>query len=131
MTNSFKFIKDHGIVEEHKYPYTGRQGKCNIAEGPVKVSGYTEITNCNDLATNINTKVVSVAVDASNWSAYKNGVLSVCSTRLNHGVTLVGITDQYWLIKNSWGTTWGEQGYIRLARGNTCGVCNMASYPTK
>jgi len=74
---------------------------------------------------------VSVAVDATNWSAYKTGVFSNCKTSLNHGVLLVGLTDQHWKIKNSWGVTWGEQGFMRLARGNTCGVCNKASYPNK
>ena len=52
-----------------------------------------------------------------------------CQDRLNHGVTLVGMNDRYWRIKNSWSEKWGEKGYIRLERGNTCGVCNMASYP--
>lgn len=131
MTNAFKFVKDHGIVHEAEYPYKGVQGKCGKADGPFKVSGYTEITNCNDLANAIVSRVVSVAVDATNWSRYSSGVFNNCATRLNHGVTLTGVSDQAWTIKNSWGTSWGEKGYIRLARGNTCGVCNMASYPNK
>lgn len=131
MTNSFKFVRDHGIVHEDQYPYKGVQGKCSTPEGPFKVSGYTEITNCNDLANAIQGRVVSVAVDATNWSRYSSGVFNNCATRLNHGVTLVGVSDQAWTIKNSWGTSWGEKGFIRLARGNTCGVCNMASYPNK
>lgn len=131
MTSSFKFVKDHGIVHESQYPYKGVQGKCSQAEGPFKISGFTEITNCNDLANAIVSRVVSVAVDATNWSRYSSGVFNNCATRLNHGVTLTGVSDNAWTIKNSWGTTWGEKGYIRLARGNTCGVCNMASYPNK
>lgn len=131
MTNAFKYVHDHGIVLESAYPYHGTQGKCNVTGGDFKVSGYTEVTNCNDLANAIVRGVVSVAVDATNWSRYSSGVFTNCATRLNHGVTLTGVTDQYWHIKNSWGTTWGEKGYIRLARGNTCGVCNMAAYPNK
>jgi len=50
---------------------------------------------------------ISVAVDASNWSRYHTGVLNNCGTRLNHGVLLVGATDQYWKVKNSWGADWG------------------------
>jgi C1A family cysteine protease len=131
MTNSFKFVHDHGIVLESAYSYKGVQGKCTTPGGDFKISGYTEVTNCNDLANALVTRVVSVAVDATNWSRYSSGVFNNCQTRLNHGVTLVGMSDQFWRIKNSWGTGWGEKGFIRLARGNTCGVCNMASYPNK
>ena len=131
MTNSFKFVMDHGVVHEDQYTYKGVQAKCTIPGGPFKVSGFTEITNCNDLANAIVTRVVAVAVDATNWSRYSTGVFNTCATRLNHGVTLVGVTDAYWHVKNSWGTSWGEKGFIRLSRGNTCGICNMASYPNK
>lgn len=44
-------------------------------------------------------------------------------------VLLTGLADEYWKCKNSWGTTWGESGYIRLARGNTCGICISGAYP--
>jgi len=47
-----------------------------------------------------------------------------CGSKLDHGVTLVGYSSSYWLIKNSWGETWGEKGYIRLAMGDTCGLAN-------
>jgi hypothetical protein len=55
--------------------------------------------------------------------------MSQCNTAINHGVLVVGVTDDYWIVKNSWGTTWGENGYIRLAKGNTCAVCQYPSYP--
>ena len=70
-----------------------------------------------------------MAVDASNWSPYRGGVFSNCRTQLNHGVTLVGVKDGNWWVKNSWGGSWGENGFIRLAAGNTCGICNMAVFP--
>ena len=56
-------------------------------------------------------------------------VFSNCATTINHGVLLVGIVDQNWKIKNSWGTSWGVNEYIRLQSVNTCGICNLASYP--
>jgi len=46
-------------------------------------------------------------------------------------VLLTGIADEYWKIKNSWGAAWGEQGYIRIASGNTCGICTSGEYPIK
>lgn len=131
MDNAFKFVKDHGIVHEDQYPYKAVKQACSISSGPFKISGYVDIKNCNDLATAVTGRPIAVAVDATNWSAYKSGVFNNCKAQLNHGVLLVGITDQYWWIKNSWGNSWGEKGFIRLTRGNTCGICNVASYPTK
>jgi C1A family cysteine protease len=77
----------------------------------------------------LSARPVSVAVDASVWSAYRSGVLSNCNKNVNHGVLVIGATDDYWRIKNSWGTTWGESGFIRISRGDTCAVCQYASYP--
>lgn len=54
---------------------------------------------------------------------------SNCGTTINLGVLLVGFENGTWLVKSSWGTAWGESGYIRLANGNTCGLANGASYP--
>ena len=131
MDNAFKYVKDHGIVHEDEYTYKAVKGTCQKNSGDFKVSGFTDVKDCNTLATAITGRPVSVAVDATNWSQYKSGVFTNCAKQLNHGVLLVGVTDQYWKIKNSWGTSWGESGFIRLARGNTCGICNMASYPNK
>jgi len=131
MDNAFKFVKDHGIVHEDEYPYKAVKQTCSKNAGPFKISGFTDIKNCNDLASAVVGRPISVAVDATNWSPYKAGVFNNCKASLNHGVLLVGVTDQYWWVKNSWGTSWGESGYVRLARGNTCGICNVASYPNK
>ncbi len=86
---------------------------------------------------------VSVAIEAdqSSFQSYSGGVLtSACGSSLDHGVLVVGYgTDngqKYWKIKNSWGSTWGEEGYIRISRGNNdndgagqCGVLSQPSYP--
>jgi C1A family cysteine protease len=131
MDNAFKYVKANGILHEDEYPYKAVKQTCSKNAGPFKISGYTDIKNCNDLATALAGRPISVAVDASNWSPYKSGVFNNCKTALNHGVVLNGLTDQYWHVKNSWGPAWGEKGYIRLARGNTCGICTAASYPNK
>lgn len=89
------------------------------------------VKTCDELASAVMKQPVSVVVDATNWSTYASGVFSKCGTSLNHMVLLVGMADEYWKCKNSWGTSWGEQGYIKLARGNTCGICSNGIYPVK
>jgi len=132
MDNAFKYVRDHGIVQETEYPYRAVKQTCQkTAGGPFKISGFTDIKDCNTLANAVAGRPISVAVDATNWSGYKSGIFNNCKASLNHGVLLVGVASDSWKVKNSWGTSWGESGYIRLARGNTCGICNVASYPNK
>jgi C1A family cysteine protease len=130
MDNAFKYVKANGIVNEADYPYKAVKQTCSKNGGPYKINGFVDIKNCNDLATALASRPVAIAVDATNWSPYKSGVFSNCKTALNHGVLLVGQVGGAWKVKNSWGAAWGESGYIRLAGGNTCGLCNVASYPT-
>lgn len=75
MTNSFKYVHDKGISTQDEYPYKGVARTCKTDSGKFKISGYVNITNCNDLSTAISKGVVSVAVDASNWGPYHNGTL--------------------------------------------------------
>ena len=131
MDNAFKFVKDNGIVLESEYAYKAVKQACAKPTGPFKISGFTDVKDCNTLATAVAERPVSVAVDANNWSKYASGVFNNCGKSLDHGVLLVGVVGGNWKIKNSWGTGWGESGFIRLATGNTCGVCNVASYPNK
>ena len=70
-----------------------------------------------------------VAVDAHKWRSYRTGIYSDCGKKKNHYVVLVGKGLGYWKVRNSWGRKWGEKGYIRLKAGNTCGICERASYP--
>ena len=118
------------VCTPSEYPYTGRQGTCQNVACKFKISGFKTVATCDDLAKTIMSQPVSVAVDASKWSTYASGVFSNCATAVNHQVLLVGMADEYWKCQNSWGTSWGEQGFIRLARGNTCGICSYGSFPT-
>jgi len=82
---------------------------------------------------------VAVAVSAGNqyWQGYTSGIMNTCTGSVDHGVSLVGVyqddTQNYWKIKNSWGPSWGENGFIRLDRsvnsGNICSVCSFGYYP--
>merc|ERR1719464_1500143 len=130
MDNAFKFVKAKGIPAESSYPYTGRDGNCKSFTSQTKLSTFTDVT---DLETALVQQPISVAVDANKWSPYKGGVFK-CSGRvsLDHGVLLVGSYSEYWVVKNSWGSSWGENGFIRLSKasGSNCGITQAASYPT-
>ena len=128
MTNAFKFVKENGIARSEEYPYNAEQGPCLKHGGPFTINRFVEVNDCASLGVSIQSQVVAVNVDASNWRSYREGVFYNCQSNLNHGVSLVGVNDGNWVIKNSWGYSWGEDGYIRLKGGNTCGICSMASY---
>jgi C1A family cysteine protease len=124
MSGALKWIKSNGVTTEDAYPYTGRDGRCSTKTGAYKVSSVKSTSGCNSLTADIQTQPTSVAVDATNWSLYRSGVFSNCAKNLNHGVLAVGYdVSGNWIIKNSWGTSWGQQGYMNLKSGDTCGVC--------
>jgi len=142
----WRYAKDAGGNEpETSYRYTARQGYCKFNRGAVvaTVSGYhdTQPGSENDL-TNALARVgpVSVAIDAgsSSFRRYRSGVhysRSCSSRRLNHAVLAVGYGSEggrdYYLVKNSWATSWGAGGYIKMARNmrNNCGIATKPSYP--
>ena len=147
--NGFDYIiQNKGIKTEAAYPYQGQgsNGTCNTTEEAVHaatISGY-EIVPANNESALLNAvamQPVSVCFDVSNIGFYSSGVFSgTCGTQLNHAVTAVGYgtTDdgmKYWLLKNSWGADWGEEGYLKIqrdieAKEGMCGIAMMASYPT-
>jgi len=144
MDNAFGWIKHNGICAEADYPYTsgsGVEGTCTKGCKPVvTVTGYTDVPSNdeNALKTAVANGPVSIALEADKlpFQLYRGGILdnSACGTQLDHGVLIVGYGNDgkdYWKVKNSWGPTWGEQGYIRIVRGkNMCGLAAQPSYPT-
>ncbi|XP_042380639.1 thiol protease SEN102-like [Zingiber officinale] len=147
MDHAFEFITDFGgITTEDMYPYTGRQGHCKAPQPVVTIDGYQDVLPDNETALQqaVANQPVSVAIDASGlaFQLYSEGVfIGPCGTSLNHGVAVVGYGatqdgTKYWIVKNSWGTSWGEQGYIRMKRGipnnrGQCGIAMSPSYPIK
>jgi len=144
MDNAFKWIEKNGLCLETDYPYTsgsGKTGTCKTTCKPAAtLTGFQDVPSKNEdaLKAAIMKQPISVAIEAdkSAFQLYKGGVLdnAGCGTKLDHGVLIVGYgTDgkDYYKVKNSWGATWGEKGYIRLVAGkNQCGISQQPSYPT-
>nr|XP_026490995.1 uncharacterized protein LOC113397064 [Vanessa tameamea]XP_026490996.1 uncharacterized protein LOC113397064 [Vanessa tameamea] len=146
--NAYRAIEQLGGLEtENDYPYEGENDKCafNKTLSKVKITSAVNITsNETDMAKwLVQNGPISIGINANAMQFYVGGVSHpwkvLCSpTNLDHGVLIVGYgvkdyplfhkTLPYWIIKNSWGNSWGEQGYYRVYRGDgTCGVNQMAS----
>jgi len=146
MDDAFEYvIQNNGIDTEASYPYTAEDGTCqyNAANCGSTLQSYQDVTSGSEpaLQTAIATVgPISVAIDASHSSfqMYSGGVYyePACSpTQLDHGVLAVGYGtsagQDYYIVKNSWGTDWGMNGYIWMSRNrnNNCGIATMSSYP--
>jgi len=144
MDNAFEWVSTNGLCTESDYPYTsgsGTTGTCKkTCKAAVTLTGHKDVPAKDETAllSAVAKAPVSIAIEAdkSAFQLYKSGVLdsSSCGTKLDHGVLVVGYgTDggkDYWKVKNSWGSTWGEEGYVRMVRGkDMCGLAMSASYP--
>jgi len=135
-------IKNDGLTSFANYPYTsgstGKSGKCNTAEEHhpvIQELSYKVMKKGEDtMKTAMNVGPVSICAAAAAWDHYKGGILKKCSGQIDHCAQVVGYVtgpDNYWVIKNSWGTKWGENGYMRLEMGkNLCKISNEVTYPT-
>ncbi|DAZ96774.1 TPA: hypothetical protein N0F65_005772 [Lagenidium giganteum] len=142
MDHAFEWVEEHGgICSEQDYEYQAKGAVCRTCEEVVKVTGYQDVTPNDEQALKaaVAQQPVSVAIEADQpeFQFYKSGVFAKkCGTQLDHGVLVVGYgTDngnKFWKVKNSWGDSWGEKGYIRLARetGEPAGKCGVAMYPS-
>jgi len=135
--NAYDYVKKAGGIEtEASYPYSSYQGttgtcKANASLNKVTVSAYTKVTGETNMASYVQkTGPLSICIDASSWNSYNGGVMSSCGKKVNHCVQAVGVDTSagYWKVRNSWGTKWGEQGFIRLAYGQD--TCHLTNDPT-
>jgi C1A family cysteine protease len=144
MDYAFKYVKDKGISIQTDYPYKGVDATCKTTTGTkFKISGFTDVpaNSAAQLKAAIVKGPVSVAIQADStvFRNYKSGVITgtACGTNLNHGVLAVGYETTgtpYYKVKNSWGKTWGDQGYVKIGITDGAGVCGihkMSSYPLK
>jgi cathepsin L len=140
MDDAFQYIiKNQGIGTEASYPYTARDGSCKKVTAAAMITGFKDVAAGSEsgLMSAVQMQPVSIAIEAdqSGFQHYKSGVFAgPCGKNLDHGVLLVGYgTDggvDYWKVKNSWGMSWGDSGYIRIKRGSDlCGLADAASYP--
>jgi C1A family cysteine protease len=145
MDDGFMFAMENGLCSETAYPYKASDEQCQESSCTSKV----KVTGCHDVPADeeslmkaVNIGPVSVAIEADQFAFqfYSSGILRKtkrCGTNLDHGVLLVGYGTEagvdYWKVKNSWGESWGESGYIRLERNYSttglCGIAMQASYP--
>lgn len=149
MDYAFEFIINNGGIDsEEDYPYKGRDGKCDTYRKNAKVvsiDSYEDVPENDEKALQkaVASQPVSVAIEAGgrDFQLYQSGIFTgKCGTALDHGVAAVGYGTEngkdYWIVRNSWGASWGEQGYLRMERNvatktGLCGIAIEPSYPTK
>lgn len=144
MTNAFTWLSSNGAMKESDYKTTNTQGKCVFDKTKAvfkNIGGYSKVAANQGALTNALLEgPVSIGVDAGGiaWQLYfggviKNGGLLGCSTGpLDHGVVAVGYDSKKWIVRNSWGSGWGNKGYVYLDRSegkNTCGLFTDANIP--
>jgi cathepsin F len=141
MEDAFKYLETAGVVSETDYKYSGRDGSCSVTGKKVvaKITGYhyagtEDETKLKQLL--FENGPFAIAINATPlqfffWGIFKPWFEFLCSpTELNHGVLLVGYgiegSTPYWIVKNSWGGSWGEKGYFRIIAGK--GACGLNTY---
>lgn len=139
--SAYAYVKKAGgLAQEKDYPYTsgsnGVTGSCkeDSSDFVVTVNKYYSVSSESQMGSYVTgTGTLSVCVDASTWSTYTGGIMTTCPKQVDHCVQAVGVqtggSSPYWKVRNSWGTSWGESGFIRLSYGsNTCAIADDATY---
>lgn len=141
----FDYVKERGLSSAADYPYESKEGECrpSAIKDIVDVKGFGYIKSSKNDETlmravsEIGPMAISMDIDHESFMRYSSGIYfdKNCTDEINHGALLVGYGNDngvdYWIIKNSFGLTWGENGYVRVARnlGSNCGITSVALYP--
>lgn len=133
-------MKNGGLDSEEEYNYTAIDGTCWLAAEKrhvANIANYSDVATMdeNQLSAAVLKQPVSVAIEADQaaFQHYKSGVFDApCGVKLDHGVLIVGLTSDAYIVKNSWGATWGDHGYIMMKRNivNASGICGIAMQPS-
>ncbi|KAM0822384.1 hypothetical protein ACQ4PT_071522 [Festuca glaucescens] len=147
MDDAFKFIiKNGGLAKESSYPYSASDGKCKSgSSSAATIKSYEDVPTNDEgaLMKVVASQPMSGAVDGGDmtFQLYSGCVITgSCGTDLDRGIAAIGYGTtsdgtKYWLLKNSWGTTWGENEFLRMEKDITdkkgmCGLAMEPSYPT-
>lgn len=144
MDSAFEYAMDSGMCTENEAPYTARDDSCSLCKHIITIDSCTDVTSNNQkhLKEAVSRGPVSIGIEADTrvFQFYSGGVMGSpkCGTSLDHGVLIIGYGEEegkkYWLVKNSWGDGWGEDGYIKILRSeeeNDPGICGIAIQPSQ
>lgn len=146
MEDAFEYAIVNPLCTETEDPYEAKNDKCKDCESYIKFSSCIKIPKNNQLAlkevvAEYGPISIAIQADKSVFKDYKSGIISddSCGTDLDHGVLIVGYgtenSTKYWIVKNSWGKSWGENGYVRILRSEStddpgvCGIGMQGSFP--
>jgi KDEL-tailed cysteine endopeptidase len=155
MDDAFKYAEKNDLCTEDELPYEATDGTCedesessdDVCNTGLILSGCVDVPTGNETALKIAVSrgpvAVAIEADKATFQLYSSGIITstLCGTSLDHGVLVVGYGEEdgqlYWIVKNSWGDSWGEDGYVRIARTDdpavqddgVCGIAMQASYP--
>jgi C1A family cysteine protease len=133
---ALQYLSQHGVASESAYPYTagnGQAGQCHQFQPVARVSNVQAVSGASSIVAALQHQVVSVAFRLSKHGSpflnYHHGVYDQeCGEGAGHAVAAVGYSSDYWIIRNSWGPSWGQQGYIYFKKGSN--LCGMESHGT-
>jgi C1A family cysteine protease len=143
MEGAFKYVIEKGQCSLDSYPYTSSEGSCHKCSTVVRISSCSDVKSNDQISLRVAVSrqpvAVAISADTKLFQSYSSGVITSpsCYTSLDHGVLIVGYGTEngqdYWLVKNSWGESWGSEGYVKIARSsskNDPGVCGIALQPS-